>query len=263
MEQKCKYCNNVFEFENGKKFGGHLTNCSSNPKKLERDVLSKQKKEYKLNCNNCSKEYIIFVTEHNFKNGKYKKNCSLTCSNKRILNDSVKNKISKTLKKGITLHTKTCLTCKKDYNTKRKNQKFCSSKCFLKTQNLANNGRLGGLKSAESQGKRSKNEILFAELCKVEFDNILVNKPIFNGWDADIILIDFKIAILWNGKWHYEKINKNHSVLQVQNRDKIKVNEIIKAGFTPYVITDLGKYNKNKVIKEWENFKKWFDNFKK
>ena len=31
---------------------------------------------------------------------------------------------------------------------------------------------------------------------------------IFNGWDADIILTDLKIAILWNGKWHYEKLTK-------------------------------------------------------
>lgn len=37
----------------------------------------------------------------------------------------------------------------------------------------------------------------------------------FNGWDADIIIEDLKIAILWNGKWHYEKITEKHSVSQV------------------------------------------------
>lgn len=57
--------------------------------------------------------------------------------------------------------------------------------------------------------------------------------------------------MLWNGKWHYEKITKNHSVKQVQNRDKIKIEEIKKAGYIPYIIKDTGKYNTNKVIDEF------------
>lgn len=57
--------------------------------------------------------------------------------------------------------------------------------------------------------------------------------------------------MLWNGKWHYEKITKNHSVKQVQNRDKIKIEEIKKAGYIPYIIKDNGKYNTNKVENEF------------
>lgn len=49
----------------------------------------------------------------------------------------------------------------------------------------------------------------------------------FNGWDADIIIPNIKVAVLWNGKWHYEQIKKGHSVKQVQNRDKIKLKEIV------------------------------------
>ena len=37
----------------------------------------------------------------------------------------------------------------------------------------------------------------------------------FNGWDADIILPDYKIAILYNGKWHYEEISKQVSLIQI------------------------------------------------
>ena len=35
----------------------------------------------------------------------------------------------------------------------------------------------------------------------------------FNGWDADVILPDLKIAIMWNGIWHYKQVRKNHNVL--------------------------------------------------
>ena len=38
--------------------------------------------------------------------------------------------------------------------------------------------------------------------------NVKHNEAIFNGWDADVIIEDIKLAVLWNGKWHYEKDNK-------------------------------------------------------
>ena len=44
-----------------------------------------------------------------------------------------------------------------------------------------------------------------------------------------------------------QKITKNHSVKQVQNRDKIKIEEIKNSGYVPYIVKDDGKYNKNKV----------------
>jgi hypothetical protein len=107
------------------------------------------------------------------------------------------------------------------------------------------------------QGKRSKNEILFSELCLGEFKNVILNENIFNGWDADIILLDIKTAVLWNGKWHYEKITENHSVKQVQNRDKIKIKEIIKAGYVPYIIKDMGSYDEEFVNCQFEKFLKY------
>jgi hypothetical protein len=77
--------------------------------------------------------------------------------------------------------------------------------------------------------------------------------------NADVIFPDLKIAVLWNGIWHYKKITKKHSLYQVQNRDKIKLKEIIKSGFIPYTIKDIGKHNKNKVNEEFKNFCKWLD----
>lgn len=135
----------------------------------------------------------------------------------------------------------------------KKHQIFCSRSCGTRYKNSLGMCVSGGRKSAVSQNKRSKNEILFGELCSQLFDTIF-NEPMFNGWDADIILPKLKIAILWNGKWHYEKLKASHSVLQVQNRDAIKINEIIKAGYTPYIIKDLGKHNPEFVKLEFQKF---------
>lgn len=104
---------------------------------------------------------------------------------------------------------------------------------------------------------RSKNEIYFSELCIDKFKNVLTNEKLFNGWDADIILEDYKVAILWNGKWHYEKIMKKHSLKQVQNRDKIKIKEIYKNNYIPYIIKDLGRHNKEYVEEKFNIFYRW------
>lgn len=119
-----------------------------------------------------------------------------------------------------------------------------------------------GRASAASQGRRSKNEIYFADLCQGEFDQVLCNERLFvddigNKWDADIILPHLKIAVLWNGIWHYHQISKNQSLLQVQSRDKIKFDVIVKNGYMPYIIKDMGKHNKSFVNSEFEKFIKF------
>ena len=86
----------------------------------------------------------------------------------------------------------------------------------------------------------------------------------FNGWDADIILSDYKIAILYNGKWHYEEISKQVSLIQIQNRDKIKENEIRKCGYIPYnIIKDLNKFNKTFVEEQFNLFLEYIPPFLK
>lgn len=45
---------------------------------------------------------------------------------------------------------------------------------------------------------------------------------------------------LWNGVWHYKKLRKQHSVEQVQNRDKIKIKEILNSGYNYIVVKDFG-----------------------
>lgn len=154
-----------------------------------------------------------------------------------------------------------CPRCNCTFIKKTRKQYLCSLTCADQVfkemvTNDANkvNSRKGGLISASRQTRRSKNEIHFAELCEATFENVLTNEPIFDGCDADVILPDLKIAILWNGIWHYQQVRKNHSVLQVQSRDKIKMKIIKRHGYACYIIKDMGKEKKDFVEKEFNYF---------
>jgi len=185
--------------------------------------------------------------------------CSRKCANSRIQTEEINKKRSITLTKLTKpLVIKECKYCKTIFETKNKHKIFCSRSCVMKhyvsTERGKERYRQMGLHLSKIRAKRSKNEIMFANLCGWYFNNVECNKQIFNGWDADVIIHDLKIAVLWNGAWHYKQCNKKHSVKQVQNRDKIKIKEIIAKGYTPYVIKDLEKANVNKVINEFNIF---------
>ena len=124
----------------------------------------------------------------------------------------------------------------------------------------------GGRKSADIQSvsRSSSNERAFASLCQSHFTDVLTNAAVFDGWDADVVLLDEKIAVLWNGPWHYRKLNKKHSVAQVQNRDRIKTQKILAAGYSLFVVRDdfpdnpRGKQS-DKFVRE--QFSKMLDTF--
>lgn len=264
----------------GKQINGWFIGAGKYNKKL----FENNQKEYfesPQSCLNC-KKLLEYAPEHKRVERKF---CGKSCSAKynnliRIKKNFYKKGLTK-ISKCIICHAKIeisintpkifskCEDCKnkdKLINKKPKKIIFCSicnqeiknkkrTTCGDKCAKLAKieGSKKGGKKSAELQSKirRSKNEIYLAELCKKTFKDIETNKAIFNGWDADIILHKFKIAILWNGNWHYKQITKNHSLRQVQNRDKIKVKEIQKCGYLPYIIKDNGKFNKNFVEKQF------------
>lgn len=237
---------------------------------------------FKVTCHKCNTEFEVVEREklHPQKKIYY---CSRNCANSRTWSDEDKKKKSESLagrsfkrvydlknKKVILKRVKVktsnykttqCKNCNKNFeHVKWKKRTFCSQSCQTTWGNLnTDRCRRGGRKSAEVQKetRRSKNEIYFSELCETRFENVKTNEPIFNGWDADIILMNEKIAILWNGVWHYKKITEAHSVKQVQNRDEIKIKEIIKSGFTPYVIKDMGRFNEKLVKNEFEKLLKY------
>lgn len=111
--------------------------------------------------------------------------------------------------------------------------KTCSKKCYTELRSKI------GKKSAASRTIRSVDEVKLFDLCKSQFRLVTHNDPIFNGWDADILIHDTKTAILWNGPWHYKEMSGlKHSLKQVQNRDRIKKNEIESAGWVCMIFED-------------------------
>lgn len=243
--KKCLYCGNLVK---NKYCNTSCQNKHQNPtRKKERYLLSK-------NCEKCDK---IFTQQMINKGKNYeKKFCSLECANSRIQNDKI-NK-SRSIKLLKEREIRKCGYCDSKFEVLSSSKKiYCSVHCSRKSNQFSKDDCVkGGLKSSETQSKkrRSKNEILFANLCINYFKSVDTNKQIFNGWDADVIINDIKTAVLWNGKWHYEKITESHSVKQVQNRDKIKIKEIKKFGYKPYIIKDMGKYDPNFVEKEFKKF---------
>lgn len=185
--------------------------------------------------------------------------CTFECSVKNREKSSIINK--KTKKTSIL--AKECLYCKESYQPKRNASILCSDKCaksYQQTDEYRNRAKVWGVKagltSVTSQQRRGKNEIYFADLCERHFgkENVLTNEPMFEGWDADVILPSLNTCILWNGIHHYKQVSKTQSLAQVQARDRIKLDVIQKHGYTPYVIMDMGKYNRGFVEMEFECF---------
>ena len=225
----------------------HLNTCKENPN-------TEQYKKYhsKCICEICNKEFIA---------KKGTRFCSRKCANTRKHTKETKDKIKNGMdlyfiKIGKQVEQKYCKDCNKKLKFGGKSI-YCT-KCWRKhkiwTDEEKEKQSIAGRYAATFIQNRSKNEIAFCELCEQHFNNVKHNEPIFNGWDADIIIEDYKIAVLWNGKWHYEKIMEGHSLEQVQNRDKIKIEEIKNAGYVPYIIKDMGSYDINKVNEEFTKF---------
>ena len=187
------------------------------------------------NCLHCNKLFCYKNLSQIF--------CSSSCFS--TYNNIGKTKTEKTknkIRQSLTGKQKTkrinapCSICGSNVIIKETFKKtvYCkSAECTHKK--FSNFGR----KAASILQKRSKDEISLCQLCESFFQNISHNKPIANGWDADILLEDYQIAILWNGPWHYKEMGlKNHSLKQVQNRDKIKIKEFENIGWTVLVYED-------------------------
>lgn len=162
--------------------------------------------------------------------------CSRACANSRTKSDQLKQllstKIAEMSRKLKPKYTKVsrCAICSKWFAG---TTKTCSNLC--RARRFSDIGKL----NAAAVPRRSKDEIKLFQLCQSYFLNVDHNNPIFNGWDADIIIYDLKIAVLWNGPWHYKSMgHSNHSLLQVQTRDRIKQKEIEALGWKCLIFED-------------------------
>jgi hypothetical protein len=227
-DKRCLNCNNKIPYE-------HRTNifcnqsCSAsfnNIKRIEKYGNFKGRKKT-VKCLKCEKDLI--VSSH----------------------ASVKSYYCELHKKKKHYDFKKCKNCGFEFQGKNLS---CSKNCstVLRRLGASKGGKISA--TVQSSNRRSKNEIHFAQLCQDKLKNVKTNEPIFNGWDADVIIPEFKIAVLWNGNWHHKKITEKHSVKQVQNRDIIKLSEIDKFGYTPYIINDYGKENRVFVEEQFNIF---------
>lgn len=282
------------EFNSSQSFNGHKVHCKEHQiqkygslKRLEEhnkkciDALqksnalkAKEKREAKEKekqsllelwlseqhkCERCGKT----MTEY-YGSGRF---CSKFCAHSRCHTEKTKENISKGVKNSTRKSKSSnhklqdeyyknpnrCTTCNSILEYKKRFNKTCCDECYRKRQRRVH---------LEIQPvQRSKNEIGFFKKCSEYFKDteVVNNEKIFNGWDADIIIPKYKIAILWNGIWHYKKITPNQKFTQIQNRDKIKLDEIIKCGYVPYIIEDLGSYSEDKIELEFSKFIEWFN----
>lgn len=289
---QCEKCGKIFYAEKKqikfelKSNRGRLKFCSVNC------ASSSHKKKHNLHCEECGKEIEILDSVYQKSTTKHffcSKSCAAKYNNKlRKQSDETKRKISESLNEYYTTHPRVlkekpkrqvkqrknkpyklriCKLCGKTYTLQDKGstRNFCSKECseeyrmhrkkYLSEESIKKLSAAGRHSSnIQSQNRRSKNEKYFCELCENYFKNVKHNEPIFNDWDADIIIEDIKTAVLWNGPWHYKKIHEHHSLEQVQNRDKIKIKEIKNCGYIPYIIKDMGKYNPKFVKEEFIKF---------
>jgi len=196
--------------------------------------------------------------------------CSRACANSRKQTNETKEAICQScgiivnIKKRASsknyicndckLNNLQCKYCGKDFKSLNKEQQFCSRNCqSLNNINNTNMSSIGGIKSAGLKCLRSKDEVKLFDLCNNYFnEEVTHNEEVIENkhWDADIIIRDLKIAILWNGPWHYREMNfGTHSLKQVQNRDRIKIKLFKENGWTVYIFEDR-EYTPEAAFKE-------------
>lgn len=235
MEYVNLICNNCgCEFKRERR--RHRANLNKNKNYVpycSRNCLELHKiKDTKIyNCFNCGKEVKRIISQ--LENKVF---CSSACS--ATLNNKLRSKRK--------IKEVSCYSCGEIFQDNY--YKICK-KCFGYKMNKA---------TANTRYiTRSKNEIYFSKLCLGYFQNVGENIKYFDGWDADVLLYDYKIAVHWNGIWHYQKVHQWHNFKKQQANDKIKINKIIEAGWFNYIIVDMGGVNNLKVETEFEKFKQY------
>ncbi len=125
------------------------------------------KKSYTFICKKCGKEYTLELTDSEYKNQKYKKYCSRSCANSRVMTEEVRLKISKTVNKlaketpelFLTMPSKTyiCKYCGKPFKNKDErdttSRSYCSESCKKRWLEEKWKPKMGGYRKGSGHGK--------------------------------------------------------------------------------------------------------------
>lgn len=220
MKRFCDYCNKEYEFDTKMQWMSHRGNCRFGPnfhKKCEKisKRFADKRKQYEFTCK-CGQKYNLELTEHYYNIGKYKKHCSRKCANKRIITDSVKLKISNSLKSrnsvnnriktGITTYEKICMNCLIEFSTVKYYQNFCGKSCSTSYRN-------------KNRKLSDETKLKLSESLKQQYKN---GRPNYAG----------------KTKWY--ELNTSNGKIKVQGTYEVKAVEILE------------KYKLESKIKEWE-----------
>lgn len=118
-----------------------------------------------------------------------------------------------------------CKTC--DIETK--NPKYCSGTCRNKDLNRY------------IKGNRSKAEMALVAALKTAYPSWTIdenNRSILDGLELDVYIPEIKLAIEWNGIFHFEPIRGHDGLERVMRKDDHKVERCRELGIELIVICD-------------------------
>ncbi len=110
----------------------------------------------------------------------------------------------------------------------------------------------GGINSALNQPNRSKGETLLANTFLKNGYKIKTNIwDIVLGYEIDIFLTDFNIAISYNGPVHRIPIYGENRLRQIVQRDSYRNRKLLEMGIRHIVVEDEGHFSIKKVNKQY------------
>jgi very-short-patch-repair endonuclease len=88
--------------------------------------------------------------------------------------------------------------------------------------------------------RRSKSERNLCSILRKEKFRVIANdRSLCNGFEIDVLLPDYKVAIEWNGIYHRSPIYGFKKLSIIKQNDKIKHKMITDQGYTLVIINDL------------------------
>ena len=162
---------------------------------------------------------------------KRRKYCSFVCSN------SHHNYVEMWIKSRLVSHTSPGNPGKRDEK---------------EINRLRTIGAKGGIARAKIQVRRSKGEILLSELFSKNGFKLKTNVwNIVKGYEIDIFLPDYNLAISYNGPVHRTPIYGVIRLQQVLRRDSYRDRKLSEMGIRHIVVEDEGHFSVKKVNKQY------------